>query len=224
MFIDSSVRELALAGEPNVTAIRFAIEQPGQLAGALSGLVSPRGGALGRRPDRVSVVAGDPTLETKRIVAAFRRGFRRAQPKGTLEVGYTNETVDPTACELEANRQIDAGSDVVFVHAGACGEGALAVAKARGVWAIGSDGVGRARDNVIGGMFKDWDNALLSAVQAYSERALPAGRDVELGLDGYNVGLEMHPSLPPAIASRVVELCSSIRVSSKGEIPAHGEP
>ena len=157
-------------------------------------------------------------------MAAFGRGFSRALPGGTLEVGYTNETVDPTACELEANRQIDAGSDVVFVHAGTCGEGALAVAKVRGVWAIGSDGVGRARDNVIGGTFKDWDNALFSAVHAYSERALPVGRDVVLGLDGYNVGLDMHPSLPPAIPSRVVELCSSIRVSSKHGIPTYSEP
>ena len=156
--------------------------------------------------------------------AAFKRGVSRALPHGAVQIGYTNETDDPTACELMANRQIDAGADVVFVHAGQCGAGALAVARTRGVWAIASDGLGRAGDNIIGAAFKDWDNAVSGAVAAFRDHRLPAGRDVTLTLDGYHVGLEMHTSLPPGVASKVVELCSDIRIHSTQRSSTTSDP
>ena len=143
-----------------------------------------------RRADVVSVVAGEKTPEATRVVAAFRRGVARALPRAKVLVEYSNEMVDPTACERIANAQIDAGSDVVFVHSGRCGTGALAVARTRGVWAISGDGVGEPAGGVLGAIFKDWDNAVYTAVAAFAEGTLPAG-DVVLGLDGYNVGLDM---------------------------------
>jgi DNA-binding SARP family transcriptional activator/basic membrane lipoprotein Med (substrate-binding protein (PBP1-ABC) superfamily) len=219
--LDGSLHELGLDGHESFTAVRFASEQPAQLAGALSGLFQPR---AGQKPDVVSVVAGMRTHETVRVVTAFRRGLSRALPEGELRVEYTGETADPTSCERAANRQIDAGADVLFVHAGRCGAGALAVARARSVWAIASDGIGRAGDNVIGAAFEDWDNALFTAAHAFVEGALPAGRDVALGLDGYNVGLEMHSSLSPEIASEVVDLCSDLRVLAKERIRTYSEP
>ncbi|HEX4745524.1 MAG TPA: BMP family ABC transporter substrate-binding protein, partial [Gaiellaceae bacterium] len=156
--------------------------------------------------------------ETRRVVAAFKEGLSRARPGGRVLVSYAGETVDPTACERVANRQIDAGSDVVFVHAGMCGTGALAVSRARGVWAIASDGLGRARDNVIGASFTDWDNAVYAAIQAFRDGRLPPGRDATLGLDGYHVGLEMHTAVPARVASKVVELCSDLRVRSESDL------
>lgn len=219
VFIDTSMRELGLERSSNVTAIRFASEQPSLLAGALSGLMSPNGAARGERPDLVSVVAGRPTAETKRVLTAFRRGVSRALPNGAVRIGYTNETDDPTACELLANRQIDAGADVVFVHAGQCGAGALAVARTRRVWAIASDGLGRAVDNIIGAAFKDWGSAVSEAVAAFREHRLPAGRDITLTLDGYHVGLELHASVPSRVASKVVELCSDVRLQAMRSEP-----
>ena len=41
VFIDSSLGEIALAGESNATGIRFATEAPAQLAGALAGSCGP---------------------------------------------------------------------------------------------------------------------------------------------------------------------------------------
>ncbi|HEX4746499.1 MAG TPA: BTAD domain-containing putative transcriptional regulator, partial [Gaiellaceae bacterium] len=58
VFIDASMRKLGLEGVANVSAITFATEQTAQLAGALSGLVAPRGAPAGRHVDAVSVVAG----------------------------------------------------------------------------------------------------------------------------------------------------------------------
>ena len=187
-------------------------EAPAQLAGALGGLMRPRAQAT-RHADVVSVVAGEKTPEATRAVAAFRRGVARALPQRRSSSDYTNELLDPTACERVANAQIDAGSDVVFAHSGRCGTGALAVARTRGVWAISGDGVGEPEGNVLGAIFKDWDNALYTAVAAFAEGTLPAG-DVVLGLDGYNVGLDMSPTLPAGIGSKVVSLCSDIRLHS----------
>jgi len=223
VFIDSSLAELALAGEPNATGIRFATEAPAQLAGALGGLMRPRAQAR-RRADVVSVVAGEKTPEATRVVAAFRRGVARALPRAKVLVEYSNEMVDPTACERIANAQIDAGSDVVFVHSGRCGTGALAVARTRGVWAISGDGVGEPAGGVLGAIFKDWDNAVYTAVAAFAEGTLPAG-DVVLGLDGYNVGLDMSPTLPAGIGSKVVRLCSDIRLhSAQTSLETRAEP
>ncbi len=224
VFIDASLSELALRGIPNVSAIRFATEGPAQLAGALGGLIRPRA-ETSRRPDVVSVVAGERTPEATRVVAAFRLGVARALPHATVLVDYTHETVNPTACERTANAQIDAGSDVVLVHSGRCGTGALAVARARGVWAISGDGVGSPEGNVVAAIFKDWDNAVHTAVGAFTDGTLPAGRDVVLGLDGYNVGLDMSATLPPGIASKVVRLCSDVRVhSARTSIETRAEP
>ena len=223
VFIDSSLAELGLAGESGATGIRFATEAPAQLAGALGGLMQPRAQAT-RHADVVSVVAGEKTPEATRAVAAFRQGVARALPQAKVLVRYTNEMLDPTACERVANAQIDAGSDVVFAHSGRCGTGALAVARTRGVWAISGDGVGEPAGNVLGAIFKDWDNAVYTAAAAFADGTLPAG-DVVLGLDGYNVGLDMSPTLPAGIGSRVVRLCSDIRLhSAQTSMKTRAEP
>ncbi len=225
VFLGSSLNELGLRDAPNVSAVRFALEQPAQLAGALSGLMSPYAARGGGPLDVVSVVAAEPTPETLRIIDAFRHGFEQARPGGSVRVHYTHETIDPTDCELAANAQIDAGSDLIFVHSRHCGTGALAVAQTRGVWAISGDSVMRPGRHVLGSIVQDWDNSLYSVVRAFGDRSLPAGRDVVLSLDGYNVLLEMRGGLPVGIASRVVRLCSDIRLNADGlTIPTFAEP
>jgi basic membrane lipoprotein Med (substrate-binding protein (PBP1-ABC) superfamily) len=215
VFIDASLPELALEGVENADALRYATEDPGLLAGALSGLTPPRSGHT-RLPDLVSVVAERPTRATRLAVDAFVRGFRRAVPDGEVRVDYSGEGRDPTACERIANAQIDAGSDVLFVHSRACGRGALAVARSRGVWAISGDGIARPGDEVLASVFKDWDNAVYSVVAAYVDGTLPSGADLVFGLEGYNVGLEMSPRVAPSVQSRVVALCTDIRARAAG--------
>jgi DNA-binding SARP family transcriptional activator/basic membrane lipoprotein Med (substrate-binding protein (PBP1-ABC) superfamily) len=223
VFIDASFAELALGGSAGATAIRFATEAPAQLAGALGGLVRPRA-ETSPRADILSVVVGERTSEAARVVAAFKRGVARAQPRAKVLVDYTNELLDPTACERIVNAQLDAGSDVVFVQSGRCGAGALAVARARGVWGISGDGVGNREGTILGAIFKDWDNAVYTAVAAFADGTLPAG-EVVLGLDGYNVGLDMSPTLPGRLASKIVTLCSDVRLSSaRTTIETRSEP
>ena len=105
--------------------------------------------------DMVSVVAGPASrLHARR----GRRGIQRAASTGAAEaVCQCGSTIRErhrisTACEQIANEQIDAGSDVVFVDAGRCGLGALAVATASGGFgesADTTDGCGAGRPHVL---------------------------------------------------------------------------
>jgi len=107
--------------------------------GYISGLVPPRGQPSRERADVVAVVGGIRTPQVDRNIQGFKRGLAATLPRAKVLVDYANETVDRTRCEQIANSQIDRGADVVFAAAGKCGSGALAVARARGVWGAGDE-------------------------------------------------------------------------------------
>jgi len=216
VFLDATLADLALEDVPNASAIRFADEQTSQLAGYLSALVPPRRGTATDHVDKVSVVAGPASAHARRVVDGFRRGVDRVRGRDiAVRVDYVDGS-DLTACEQIANAQIDAGSDLVFVDAGRCGLGALAVARLRGVWGIGGyqDGV-EPGPHVLAIFYKDYDHAITLALQDYALGEFRAGEDAVLGLnDDYAVGVDdtgFSPALPDSIWSKVVELCSTIR-------------
>jgi basic membrane protein A len=212
VFLDASLADLALQGAPNAAALRFSDEETSHLVGYMSGLSGRRGDARAR-VDTVSVVAGTATPDTRRNVAAFAAGVRRAAPRLSLRIAYAGDTVDPTACERLANRHIDAGADVVFAVAGRCGLGALAVARYRGVWGVGAneDGV-PTTDDLLAVTHKEWDHATFEVLLALLQRTLPMGRDVVRGLaDDYAVGIWMSAAIPAAVQSAVIDRCSQIR-------------
>jgi DNA-binding SARP family transcriptional activator/basic membrane lipoprotein Med (substrate-binding protein (PBP1-ABC) superfamily) len=214
VFIDASVSELSLEGVPNAAAIRFSDEDAFYLAGYGSGLVSTMDGSK-RRVDAVSVVAGEPTPDTARLVAGFKRGLRAARPGVKVRVDYSHELEDVTACEALANRQIDAGSDVVIALAGKCSRGALAVARFRGVWGVGAaeDGI-NLTDDVLFASEKEWTKATLFAIERLQEGTLAMGRDTVLGFeDDYSIAIWFSARLPERAASAVIDQCSKMRAS-----------
>ncbi len=143
-------------------------------------------------------------------------------PAVTVEVGYAQDSVDPTDCERIANEQIDAGSDIVFVEAGLCGLGAVAVARIRGVWAVGGydDGVYPA-PNVLATTYKDWERALWTVIGAYAADTLVSGEDLVLGLDdNYAVGVDqgnLNSVVSESLWSKVVRRCSELRQRAAAE-------
>jgi len=214
VFIDASLSALSLEGVPNAAAIRFAEEDVLFLGGYLSGLVPTMDGSA-RRVDKVSVVAGEPTRDTARLVAGIRRGLRETGPGVKVRVDYARELEDPTACERLSNRQIDEGSDVVFALAGRCGLGAIEVARIRGVWGIGADedGIGQ-RPHVLMSTHKEWTIGTLFAIERLVQGVMPMGQDVVLGLeDDYSAGLWFSTAIPDEIESAVVHRCTRIRAS-----------
>jgi DNA-binding SARP family transcriptional activator/basic membrane lipoprotein Med (substrate-binding protein (PBP1-ABC) superfamily) len=217
VFVDADLAGLGLAGAPNVSAVRFAEEQSSHLAGYLSALTARRRGADQERVARVSVVAGSPTPYLRKVVAEFRRGVHQVSRRVTVRVDYASEEGDPTSCERIANAQIDAGSDVVFAVAGPCGLGAVAVARTRGVWAIGAYGDGLVPDShVLGITYKDLESAIRRVLWRFVMDDLPAGDETVLGLiDDYAVGIDsVNPLVPAVVWSKVVERCSALRVAA----------
>ncbi|HEU5489912.1 MAG TPA: BTAD domain-containing putative transcriptional regulator [Gaiellaceae bacterium] len=214
VFIDASVKELSLEGVPNAAAIRFSDEDALYLGGYLSGLV-PTMDESKRRVDAVSVVAGEPTRDTARLIAGFERGLRATRPGMKVRVDYSRELEDVTACEKLANRQIDDGSDVVVALAGRCSRGALAVARFRNVWGVGAqeDGINLG-DGVLMAALKDWSRATLFAIERLQNGTLAMGRDTVLGIeDDYIVGFEFSYRTPERAMSAVIGQCSEIRAS-----------
>jgi DNA-binding SARP family transcriptional activator/basic membrane lipoprotein Med (substrate-binding protein (PBP1-ABC) superfamily) len=219
VFIDASVRELGLEGAPNAAAIRFSDEDGFYLAGYGSGLVPTIDGS-NRRIDAVSVVAGEPTRDTARLIAGFKRGMHAARPGLRVHVDYSRELEDVTACEKLANRQIDDGSDVVVALAGTCSRGALAVAKFRKVWGIGAaeDGI-NLTDDVLFATEKEWSRATLLAIERLQKGTLAMGEDTVLGFeDDYSVAIWFSARLPDRAASAVIEECSKMRASRHQDI------
>jgi len=214
VFIDASLDELSLRRVPNAAAIRFSDEDAFYLGGYLTGLVPTMDGSK-RRVDTVSVVADGPTRDTARLIAGLKRGLRAARPGITLRVDYSHELEDVTACENLANRQIDAGSDVVVALSGRCSLGALAVARLRGVWGVGAaeDGID-LRDDVLMASQKEWTKATFFALERLIGDRLRMGRDTVLGFeDDYMVAMWWSHRAPERAASAVVDRCSVMRAS-----------
>jgi DNA-binding SARP family transcriptional activator/basic membrane lipoprotein Med (substrate-binding protein (PBP1-ABC) superfamily) len=224
VFVDASLQALSLEGVPNASAIRFAEEETSELVGYLSGLVPPLGRPSRERADVVAVVGGIPTPQLDRNIQAFKRGIAAALPRAKVLVDYANETVDRTRCEQIANSQIDRGADIVFAAAGACGSGALAVARTRGVWGAG-DQVSALQPaelsaDLLARMHKEPELAVDLVLRKFAQGTLPAGRDLVLRLnDDYAVGLSTSWKAPSAAVSKMIERCSTIRRRAYEEAP-----
>ena len=112
-----------LGGAPNATALTLRAGQAAHLAGYLSGLMEARRTPQGGR-HVVSIISGEPNFpQQQALVQGFSTGVRRALPGVEIRSDYSFEYDDQATCERIANRQIDAGSGVVFATAGDCASG-----------------------------------------------------------------------------------------------------
>jgi len=88
-----------------------------------------------------AIISGEPNFPPQQALAqGFSTGVRRALPGVEIRSDYSFEYDDQATCERIANRQIDAGSGVVFAAVMDCGLGALSAAATRGVWGVASGG------------------------------------------------------------------------------------
>jgi basic membrane protein A len=133
---DAARGQLIPAAPANVAGTVFHSEQAAYLAGFVAAKVADRG----PRPHVVSSVGGFPSPQVQALIAGFRAGARRADPKIGLRNAYAESFTDESTCRNAALNQIVAHhSRVVFDVAGACGVGALEAAKSKGVYGIGVD-------------------------------------------------------------------------------------
>jgi basic membrane protein A and related proteins len=122
----------------NVRGIQFREQEAGYLVGYIAGL------RLKDEPGRnvVSAVGANKVPAIVRFIAGYRAGAMRAGIKRRdVLVNYANDPTfaDQAKCKEATLNQIDRGSRVAFMVAGACGLGGLQATKERKIWGIGVD-------------------------------------------------------------------------------------
>lgn len=214
VYVDASLEGHRLRDQPNVTALQFADDDAGFLAGYLAGRVTARRNPLDRHEPIVSVIGGFPIPQVRGLVDGFTRGAKQALPGIGVRVAYSGSFTDQSICERMANHQIDRGSTVVFAASGTCGLGALAAAGLRGVWGVGADADrSYLGTHVLVSTVKRYDRAVELAVRWFLQGSLPQG-DVSLGLDDDAVGIAgISPEVAPAARRGVARLAALLRKS-----------
>ena len=186
-FVIIEVDQSTLKGAPdNVVGMLFREEQVGYLAGYLAGLTAKREPG----PDVVGSVGGFKEPPVDRFIAGYQAGAVAAAPGIRTLNGYSSDWEDQAKCKELALNQIQAGAEVVFQVAGACGLGALDGARERGVWGIGVD----ADQSFLGGhvltsALKKVDEAVFRVIESVQDGTWQGGRNLTLGLAEDGVGL-----------------------------------
>ncbi|HEU5362956.1 MAG TPA: BMP family ABC transporter substrate-binding protein, partial [Gaiellaceae bacterium] len=205
LFGEYPIGEAPFNGMANVTGIEYDNREVGYLAGYLAAEMTPSGA--------VSVVGGVDVPPVEQLTAGFTAGAHAARPAIRVLVGDSGSFADQSRCERLANRQIDAGSRVVFDAAGYCGFGALQAAGIRGVWGIGVDSdLSYLGPHILASAVKRLDQAPELAVKLFLDGALPAGRDLRLDLSSDSVGLVgISDRVPGAVRSRLEQVAARLR-------------
>jgi basic membrane protein A and related proteins len=156
----------------NVRGIQFREQEAGYLAGYIAGLrVRDERGA-----DIISAVGANRVPAIVRFIAGYRAGARRANRRVRVLVNYANDPTfaDQAKCKEATLNQIDRGSRVAFMVAGACGLGGLQAAKERRIWGIGVDAdqsfLGR---HILTSATKRVDTAVFDMIRLYQRN--PSG-------------------------------------------------
>jgi DNA-binding SARP family transcriptional activator/basic membrane lipoprotein Med (substrate-binding protein (PBP1-ABC) superfamily) len=214
VFLDYCCVEDGLGGAPNATALALRADQAAHLTGYLSALMEARRSRPEGGRNMVSAIVGELYFPQEQAWArGFSSGARRALPGVSVRVDYSEEYDNKKVCERIANRQIDAGSGVVFTAAGECGLGALSAAAIRGVWGVASsEDRSHLGSHILASATKRFDRLVELSVSWYLEGRLPPGRDVELGLSEDAVAIVgISPSVPDDIRRKVAQEAARLR-------------
>jgi len=221
VFLDyCCAKGVELGSAPNATALTLRAGQAAHLAGYLSGLMEARRALPQGRRHVVSIISGSPNFQPQDVQAqGFSTGVRRALPGVEVRSDYSFEYDDQATCERIANRQIDAGSGVVFAAVMDCGLGALTAAGLRGVWAVASgEDLSHLGRHVLATASQRYDRLVELTVDWYLEGRLPPGGDVELGLVDDAVALVgINPDVPPQIRAKVAREAARLRAQEGRE-------
>jgi basic membrane protein A and related proteins len=178
----------------NVVGTVFRSEQASYLAGFVAARMAERGSG----PHVVSSVGGYPTPQVQALIAGFRAGAKRADPKIGLLNTYAHDFSNPARCAHAALDQIAHGSEVVFDVAGACGVGALQAAKSKGVYGVGVDTDQSYRGKfILTSVVLNWGLAVYDLAKLEAQGRLRTGVDLILDLRHHFVGLGRFSSKVP---------------------------
>lgn len=159
-------------GLSNVTSLLFAEDEVGYLAGTLAGCMNESG--------TIGSVSGLEIPPVVRFVEGYQNGAKAQNPDiETLNI-YVPDFNDPTTGKLEAEKQINAGADIIFAVGGNTGNAALLAAKEANLMGIGVDvdqyfTFPDVASTLLTSATKNMDVAVARAVDAFAAGQLDSG-------------------------------------------------
>ncbi|XCA84591.1 BMP family ABC transporter substrate-binding protein [Exiguobacterium mexicanum] len=171
----------AVSTLPNVMSVTFKETEGSALAGAVAGLET--------ESNKIGFIGGVDNELIQKFGTGFELGAKSVNDDVTMLVDYANDFASPEIGRELAEKQIEAGADVLYAAAGLTGVGVLEAAERNGVKAIGvdSDQSMIAPDSVITSMLKQVDLAIVEIANRLENEAF--NTHVELGIDQGGVGL-----------------------------------
>jgi basic membrane protein A len=201
----------------NVQGSLYRPQEAGYLAGYLAALME------GRRPGKhvISAVGGIPYEGVNRWTVGYQAGARKADPRITVKIGYSQNFSNPAKCRRVALSQIAEGSGVVFNVSGPCGLGALRAAKDQGVWGIGVDtDQAYLGPHVLTSALMRLDSGVFAVVQRFLRGTLPADRNSIFDLRNGGVGLgRISPKVEPPLLRRLKTIRKAI-IAGRIRVPS----
>lgn len=212
MIIDSEIKDI-----PNVASILYNTEQCGYLVGVMAGAMEQAQGIphmLGK--NTVGVVGGMAIPPVNDYIAGFIQGAKSVDSAINIKLNYTGKFDDPVSGKQAALNQIAQGADIIFQVAGACGNGVIAAAKDKKVYAIGVDANQNylAPDTVMTSALKGVDKSTFAVIKATMDNKFKSG-DVFFNLANDGVGYAKPISAVPAsVLAQVDEAAKEIKAGS----------
>jgi basic membrane protein A and related proteins len=212
--------DTALHGPPhkpkNAQGSLYRAEEAGYLAGYLAGLMEDR------RPGKhvISAVGGVPYEGVNRWTVGYKAGARKADPKITVKIDYSQNFSNPAKCRRVALRQIAEGSGVVFNVSGVCGLGTLRATKDEGVWGVGVDtDQSYLGPHVLTSAVVRLDDGVVTVVQRFLRGKLAADRNSVFDLRNGGVGLgHISPKVERPFLRRLETIRNAI-IAGKIRVP-----
>jgi basic membrane protein A len=215
VIVDASVTTLPTR-PANVLGVLFRAEQAGYLAGYAAGLWTKEQGGKA-----VGAVGGLKIPPIDSYIAGFEAGATRAFPGVKTLHRYANNLTNESKCRTAALSQIAHGSLVELEVAGRCGLGVVSAARAKGVFAVGSDtdqsGLGPW---VMTSAVKRVDVAVTSTIMSARSGLLRTGRNDVFGArrDGVGYGA-WSPRVPRRIRIAVAHQLQLLEAGVVRDIP-----
>ncbi|WP_214824591.1 BMP family lipoprotein [Exiguobacterium algae] len=166
---------------PNVLSITFEEGEGSVLAGAVAGLET--------ETKKIGFIGGMDIELIQKFEAGFEKGLKSIDEENEMMVDFSNDFASPEIGRELAEKQIEAGADVLYAAAGLTGVGVLETAQKYGVKAIGvdSDQMMIAPEAVVTSMLKQVDLAIVEIAERVADQ--PFNDHVVLGIEEGGVGL-----------------------------------
>jgi basic membrane protein A len=166
----------------NLASLLINVNKSSFLAGIAAGMLT--------ETDKVGAVCGGDAPGINQFFYGFKQGVLEVNPDATVYVNYLGfDFSNPTLGKESAISLYDEGCDIIYQVAGLSGEGVLAAAAERGLYAIGVDNVQDSfyPGSIITSVIKRVDNSTYDLINEYVNGTYQGGfrsLDLEDGATG----------------------------------------